>query len=197
MARRADHTREELKELAIAAGQELIRREGLAGFSARKAASAFGYTVGTLYHVFGSYDDYLLHINARTLDRWYDEMQAAVKAHAGTAAVHALAQAYIGFARANYHEWSALFAHRLAEGRDLPEWYAPRMTRFFTLTEQTLLPLVSGREAAAIGARVLWAGIHGICVLALSGKLDATGAGSAEALAHDLVGRYLQGLIKN
>lgn len=192
MARRADHTREELMDIALTAGEALLRREGPEGFSARKAAAAFGYTVGTLYHVFGSYDDYLLHINARTLDRWYIFMEGAVKPHGGDTAIHALAQAYIAFARANYHEWSALFTHRLAEDRELPEWYVPKMARFFALTEQVLLPLA--KDKAAKSARVLWAGIHGICVLALSGKLELMETDSAESLAQNLVKHYLIGL---
>ena len=68
MARRSDHTREELKELAIAAGQKVISDEGFCKFSARKVAKEMGYTVGTLYNIFGDYNDIVLHINFATLD---------------------------------------------------------------------------------------------------------------------------------
>jgi len=30
-----------------------------------------GYTVGTLYHLFGDLDNFILHINARTMEEWY------------------------------------------------------------------------------------------------------------------------------
>ncbi|HEV3447204.1 MAG TPA: helix-turn-helix domain-containing protein, partial [Gemmataceae bacterium] len=68
MARRSDHTREELKDLAIQAAIALIEADGIGQFSARQVAARIGYTVGTLYNVFGSYDELLLNVNARTVD---------------------------------------------------------------------------------------------------------------------------------
>lgn len=41
---------------------------GLSGFSTRQIAKKIGYTLGTLYNIFESYDDIILHINAATLD---------------------------------------------------------------------------------------------------------------------------------
>ncbi len=76
MARRSDHTREELTELAIDAATALIEAEGFANFSARQVAAKIGYTVGTLYNVFGSYDRLLFHVHERPLDHWYEFMQA-------------------------------------------------------------------------------------------------------------------------
>ena len=67
MARRSDHTREELTELAIDAALALIEADGFAQFSARQVAAKIGYTVGTLYNVFGSYDSLLLHVQSQAL----------------------------------------------------------------------------------------------------------------------------------
>src|ERR1700722_7364930 len=105
MARRADHTREELRELSFVAGLELIKKEGFSSFSARKLASRIGYTVGTLYNVFGSYDDMMLHINARTLDEWFAAMQAALEKSRKGDPLHVLAKAYIDYSRTHYRQW--------------------------------------------------------------------------------------------
>jgi hypothetical protein len=79
----------------------------------------------------------------------------------------------------------------------LPEWYVPKMARFFTLVENILLPdMHNNRAKAKRAARVLWAGIHGICILALSGKLDLVGADSAEILAMSLVDNYMAGMTR-
>jgi AcrR family transcriptional regulator len=194
MARRADHTREELQELAIKAGHKLLRTKGLAAFSARKVAAGIGYTVGTLYHLFGSYDNFMFYIHAYTLDDWYATMEEALRKDAGKAPLHALGKAYIAYAQAHKLLWQALFEYH-AES-DLPEWYQLRLTRFFTLTEQALFPLVNDRHEAHRAARVLWAGIHGICVLALSGKLGLVETESPQALADSLIDNYLAGLGK-
>jgi AcrR family transcriptional regulator len=195
MARRADHTREELAELAIQAGLKRIREEGFSQFSIRKVATDIGYTVGTLYNVFGSYDEFILHINARTLDEWYGIMKHAMQNNKKDP-LYALAKAYVAFSRSHYHQWSALFEHQLPQNSERPEWYLPKMTRFFTLAEMPLLELLWHNHAKTKrSARVLWAGIHGICVLSLAGKLDLVGADSPEVLAASFVETYLAGLV--
>ena len=195
MARRADHTREELIKLAVKAGSELINKEGFSRFSARRVAARIGYTVGTLYHVFGSYDDLILHINAQTLDDWYAVMEAALEKTAPKDPLHRLAQAYMEYSKANYQRWTALFEHHVDEGRNVPDWYMAKMARFFTLVEKPLLALVSNnRRKAKRAARVLWAGIHGICILSLSGKLDLVEADSAGTLAISFIDNYMAGL---
>jgi hypothetical protein len=44
MARRSDHSKDELKEMAITAGYNIIRSQSFSKFSARKVASEIGYT---------------------------------------------------------------------------------------------------------------------------------------------------------
>ncbi|MES2985279.1 MAG: hypothetical protein V4735_08845 [Pseudomonadota bacterium] len=48
MARRYDHSKEALQEMAISAGQSIIQSQGFGKFSARKVAAEIGYTVGTV-----------------------------------------------------------------------------------------------------------------------------------------------------
>ena len=197
MARRSDHTREELKELAIQAGLELIEKEGLSGFSGRKLATSIGYTVGTLYNVFGSYDSLMLHLNARTLDEWYAHMQAALDSKKKSNPLHTLAKAYIDFSRTHYLRWTALFDYHLSEGTTLPDWYAPKLTQFFTMVEQLLLPYMgNNHQQARRAARVLWAGIHGICTLSLTRKLDLVKADSPEILAINFIDNYMAGVVR-
>lgn len=194
MARRSEHSKDELQSIAIAAGIELIEKNGFFEFSARAVAAKMGYTVGTLYHLFGTLDDFILHINAATLDMWYASLERGLKRQKGSE-IYYLAKAYVQFAHKNYERWTALFEHHMQEGKGLPDWYIPKMTRFFALVENALQPYVNGDhvKAARMG-KVLWASIHGVCVLALSGKLETVGAESAESLVATLVDNTLVGL---
>ncbi len=178
MARRYDHSPEELKELAIQAGIRMIAEEGFAKFSARGVAAKIGYTVGTLYHIFGSLDHFILHINARTLDAWHQELSKSLKATKGEP-VKCLAKGYLSFAKEHYNLFTTLFEH---QSQDIPEWYAPKMSQLFELVEESLQQRVEDRAKARHLAKVLWASIHGITILALSGKLEVVGADSPEKL---------------
>ncbi|MBU6140804.1 MAG: TetR/AcrR family transcriptional regulator [Proteobacteria bacterium] len=66
--RRNDHTKDEIKEMIIRAGSDLIDKSPFSGFGTRQIVKEIGYTVITLYNVFDSYDDIVFHINATTLD---------------------------------------------------------------------------------------------------------------------------------
>ncbi len=190
MARRSDHSREELKDLAVRKGLEIIDKNGFSGFSARGIAKAMGYTVGTLYHVFGDLDQYMLHINAQILDDWHEELRRGLK-RTKKDPLRYLAQGYIDFARAHYDRWTMLFEFKMAKPTPLPDWYTEKMTRLFRLVENAILPHSDGDlRKARQDAKVLWAGIHGICVLSLSGKLDIVGAEKTEVLVNSLLDKY-------
>lgn len=193
MARRSDHTPEELKKLSIDKGIGIIDKKGLSGFSARKVAAAMGYTVGTLYHIFGSKDQFLLHIHGRIMDEWYDDLVRGLS-ETKQEPLRYLAQAYAGFARVRPHRWRALFDSG-AESVTPPAWYGEKIVRHFRLVEEALLPHVGGDAARARrAAKIIWAGVHGICVLALSGKLDLVGAERTETLAEGMIDVCLRGL---
>lgn len=195
MARRYDHSKEALQEMAIKAGQSIIQSQGLGKFSARKVAAEIGYTVGTVYNLFGSHDNLILHINARTLDAWFEDLQRTVAARKTPPSFEDLALYYIEYSAAHYNEWMALFEHSLPPDAPMPEWYIPKMRRFFELLEGMVLPYVkANRRKARRAARVLWAGIHGICMLSLSRKLDLIDSESAQILAKSFVENYLRGL---
>jgi AcrR family transcriptional regulator len=191
MARRSDHTREELTELAIEAAVALIEEHGFAEFSARKVAAKIGYTVGTIYNVFGSYDALLHHVNARTLDHWYDFLQTRLK-RGKAEPLRVLARGYVEYARTHYNRWLALFEHHRDESIPVPDWYQDRIKRFFAMLEDTIPP-AAGRKAKR-DAQVLWAGIHGISIMSLTGRFELIGAESTDALVNALIDNYLDGL---
>ena len=79
MARRSEHSKEQIRDMALEAAETIVATDGLAGLSARKIAKQIGYTVGTLYLVFRNLDDLVLHVNARTLDAMFVKMQESLQ----------------------------------------------------------------------------------------------------------------------
>ncbi|MEL7049187.1 MAG: helix-turn-helix domain-containing protein, partial [Pseudomonadota bacterium] len=77
MARRTDHTREELHALILDAAEKLIIEGGIDAFSTRAIAREIGYTSGTLYQYFSDSQDILLHINARTMHGLIEQLNTA------------------------------------------------------------------------------------------------------------------------
>ncbi len=199
MARRSDHSRDEIREMSLQAAEQLIIAQGYKALSARKVASEIGYTVGTLYLVFKNQDEFILHINSRTLDELYQSMQTVIDDHQDAhACVLALCRNYYDFAAANANRWLLIFEHALPEDNGVPDWYQQRIRGGFEMLEKLLQSLVATHKPQQIGtaARVLWGSVHGITMLAITRKLDVVGIESVYELIDSLVENYLAGLTR-
>lgn len=197
MARRSEHSREELRDLVLGAAEQLIVEKGLGGLSARAIARRIGYTPGTIYLIFANLDDVILHVNARTLDWLLVPMQAAVADdEPATTQLLRAARAYADFARAHPNLWRACFEHRLPESVAGPAYIEDRIEQLVALIMGPVAR-ASGAEGAALNsaAQALWSGVHGICILTLTDKLHMVGGQATEHLTDDLVTHYLNGLI--
>lgn len=196
MARRGDHTREEIHQMALGAAEAIIARDGYKGLSARKVASAIDYTVGTLYLVFENLDDLVLQVNGRTLDALFEWLLARRRGSGRPRdELLALADAYIDYAEAETPRWNMLFDYVAEKGNALPDWYLSKLGKVFGLAEAALKPLADHRSEREIqqAARVLWASVHGICTLKIRQRMDLAGGQSTAAMARMLIDNFLRG----
>jgi AcrR family transcriptional regulator len=196
MARRSDHSRDEIRRMALDAAEAIVSVEGYKGLSARKVAAAIDYTVGTLYLVFENLDDLVLQVNGRTLDGLFEWLVGRCgQADAPRDRLLALAGAYIAYAEAETPRWNMLFEYVAEKGDTLPDWYLEKLGKVFGLAEAALKPLDHARSEQEFqqAARVLWASVHGICTLKIRQRLDLAGGQSAEAMAYMLIDNFLRG----
>ena len=200
MARRNDHSREEIQQMAITAAIAILNAEGQAGLSTRKVAHAIGYPAGTLYLVFKNLDELIMHINAATLDELHMLLSAEVnRTKNPTQTIKKMALVYLQFARDHYARWSLLFTHRLPEGEIIPEWLENKVRNLFVLVGiplKQLLPTLSDEDCMC-AVRVLWSGVHGACDLGLNDKLSLGGEIRTEVLIDSLVENCLQGMMQH
>ena len=174
MGRRSDHSADELRELLVSCGHTLMAERGFAKFSAREAARRAGYSVGTIYNVFGSLDTYLIAINSRTFRYWGEYLEQGLETASadGSARIEALVRAYFKFAESNRNAWMAIYDHRIDRTTTIAEEDAA--------ARETLTGIVDREVAAWLGSaydaatrqlvRSLIATVHGHCSLWLSGS---------------------------
>jgi len=194
MGRRSDHSRDEIREMAITAAEKHIEIEGFQSLTARKVASSIGYTVGTLYHVFRNFDDLIIHLNARTID----EMAALIQQNTRRKRnpenrIRAMAEFYVQYATDHPDRWRLVFEHQAPRGLPTPIQMKERRDVMFEMVADNLREISPGRMRQEVDhtATALWSGIHGICILALTGKLYLGGAFSMVKLIDTLIDSVL------
>ncbi|MDA7946128.1 MAG: TetR/AcrR family transcriptional regulator [Hyphomicrobiaceae bacterium] len=197
MARRSDHTREELTRMALDAAHAITADEGLRGLRARQIARDIGYTIGTLYNLFEDFDDLILHMNGETLDALYRTCSEVELKGDPTEDLEALADRYLEFTRGHQQQWSAVFEHTLPRGRAVPDWYSEKVAKLMELEARALAPLFPGGNPDRIAhhARVLWTSLFGMALVESAERLPE--GETARSLVRSLIGTYVAGLKDN
>ncbi|MCW8930616.1 MAG: TetR/AcrR family transcriptional regulator [Gammaproteobacteria bacterium] len=196
MARRSDHTRDELKELALKSAEELLNDQSASELSTRQIAAKMGYTVGTLYQIFKNLPDLLLHVNARTLKILYDDcqkLQLSKQDHQSN--ILAYANIYLEFAHNHPGLWELIFDNKILNNDELPDWYSNQVNALFSLIElqlKSIQPTATNNEIIKT-SRVLWSSVHGICTLSINNNLFSESACSSEELIQSLIENFIKG----
>lgn len=173
MARRSDHSKEELEALVIDATAALIEEQQTTKVTARQIAERVGYTPGTLYTHFANLDDIFLHVNARGLAELRLALAAAVAAETTPErAIRAMGLAYLEFSRTRRHRFQLMFTPRLPQGVAPPAFLQKEIDALFEVLAEQLDKIAEVDERTReVGVRALWSGVHGVASLAMSDQL--------------------------
>ncbi|EGQ9280738.1 TetR/AcrR family transcriptional regulator [Vibrio vulnificus] len=193
MARRNDHTREELIALTLETVKEFLAEHSYHELSLRKLANMIGYVPSTLVNVFGSYNLLLLHAVAQTLDELsLEAMKVVQDSNDKKQALAELAYCYHDFALQHPHRWRLIFEHNM-NGAELPEWQAKRIDNMTGMLEALLQQLAPFRTPTEVlqASRVLWSGVHGITLLSVDDKFFSSEPIDGKELIDSLLTNYL------
>lgn len=173
MARRQDHSHDEIRLMAIEAVEALLQQEPLSALSLRRVAASIGYAPSTLIKVFGNFHYLLLAVAARQLALLEASFATATKTLAPADALSAMVSAYGELAEASQSLFSLIFELRMPDEAPLPEAHSALIERVLFHPEacvSALFPSLSA-ELARSQTRLLWAAIHGLVILSLQDKL--------------------------
>lgn len=190
MARRKEHTHDEIRAMATAAVLQHLAVEPLDSLSLRKVAQVVGYVPSTLVNLFGSYQGLLLAVAELTLDQLYQRLASNVQVSQAydSNPLEAMANAYQQFAFEQPRAFQLIFELKATDEQGLSEHHARLIAQLFALIESCLgelLPELSG-EQRLVASRALWGGVHGLVCLALDDKLFAPGISIEEAIRHHI-----------
>lgn len=190
--------REKLRCELILAAERSIGAKGMAGLKTRELARDIGCANGAVYNLVEDMDELILLVGSRTLERLDASLTAAESdgpASAGETLAR-IAVAYCDFAADNLELWRALFEHRMAPGKPIPEWAIEQQMELFRHIYRPLATLFPQRSAAelSVTARSLFSAVHGMVALGLEQKLIAVPVDALRAEIAIIVRAMIRGL---
>lgn len=195
MARRSDHSREELAELVIDAARAITEAEGWRGVTMRGLGSRIDYAPGSIYNAVGNLDTVLMRMNAGTLDRLAETLESAARRSADAPLLQraaALADGYMKFVMAHARLWASVL-ERVPQYA-VPAWYAAPRARLVEIVAEVIAPLYPNAKARRRAVVVLWAALQGVASLGVGGNLAFAAAElDPRDIARSIVLRYLTG----
>jgi AcrR family transcriptional regulator len=164
-----------LREALLKATLELIEQEGIGAVSLRQVARAAGVSPGAPYHHF---PDRAALLSVLSDEGFHRLASTLTDAHAAattpTAALEAILNAYIEFARTNPAYFRLMFrpelkqSHKTESGSEAAE-------KAFAVLENTVGDCLTQNKAPAertVLAITMWSLVHGYASLWLDGQLD-------------------------
>lgn len=192
MARRNDHTREELFALTLEKVNDFLETRPYHSLSLRKIATMIGYVPSTLINVFGSYNLLLLEVVGQTLDELYqkyEEIEAQNLTPRQT--LEAFSLYYYDFAIAQPHRWQLVFEHNM-HGDPLPLHAGERIYRITQILEKQILAMepTQNTQKAIMTSRVIWGAVHGITELSIGEQFYTQSDLEGKALIKNFLDNY-------
>lgn len=198
MGRRSDHSRKDIKQMAIDAGLEIIEEKGYSGLSTRKVADKIGYSVGTLYNVFENFNDLVFNINTVILKDLYFFVEQRLDSQQGVEAIKIIGAGYMDYALKFQNKWNALFEYERPPETQVPDWYLEKVNKLLSLLEQYLITMFRGDEQTAKKvSMIIWGGTHGLCSLGITHRLGGDDPVVLKSMVYYLIENCLKGITQN
>jgi AcrR family transcriptional regulator len=190
--------RAKFREALILAAERSVAAGGLAGLKTRELAREIGVANGAVYNLVEDVDELILRVGSRTLARLDVALTAAESKGPASPreTLVRIAVAYCDFAAENLELWRALFEHRMAPGKSVPEWAISEQMDLFRHIYRPLAELFPEWTSTELGvtARSLFSATHGMVLLGLEQKLIAVPVVELRKEIAIIVGAMIDGL---
>jgi AcrR family transcriptional regulator len=183
-----------LKAVLGRAALQLIGEIGLGAFTLREAARRAGVSHNAPYRHFKKKEDVFAALATEGFHQLNERVKTALASEsAPVARLKLAARTYLHFAFENPARFHVMF-HATFDRRIYPDYIAAYSDSLALLTHLIEACGTLSTEAAETGGEIVWANVHGIAELGLSGRLSHATAPKLEPLVDTAIDALLRGL---
>lgn len=191
------NTKDNIRNILIAKGRELVRQKGASFLTARKLSEATGYSVGTIYNQFGNMDKYIAEQNMLTLDDLYAVLAKIMPDTNPYKNLNRYVDAFAAFVLNNPHLWFLLFNFHIQSGYEsFPQEYLRKLLKITNLWRREFNAVFEKLSAAErkVSLQVLWLSMFSLSSFLTLNGLDKMSKLNKKNVCKLLLNTYLAGL---
>ncbi len=190
-------SKENIQEILVNKGRELIKQKGTEYLTARKLSEASGYSVGTIYNQFGNMDNFILIQNYLTLESLYNRLLHMQASGTAYQRLNLYAREFIDFVLENKNLWFMVHNfHLLNNNRRFSKIYLRRVVQITQLVEgafKSLFPEIETPERI-LSLQVLWLTLFSLSSFLTTDALNSFTKINKKTLCELLLNTYLAGM---
>lgn len=191
------NTKDNIRNILIAKGRELVARKGAAYLTARKLSENTGYSVGTIYNQFGCMDNYILEQNMLTLGELSAALGKILPEANPYKNLNRYVDAFVSFVLNKPNIWFLLFDfHIRSDCERFPREYLRKLLNITNLWRKEFNVVFEKLNAAEkkISLQVLWLSMFSLSSFLTLNGLDKMSKLNKKNVCKLLLNTYLAGL---
>lgn len=190
-------TKDNVYNILITKGRELVRDNGAEFLTARKLSTATGYSVGTIYNQFGNMDNYIQEQNIITLNELHSNICKIMPDSNDYKNLNRYVDAFVEFVLDNKNLWFLLYDfHLKAKKNCFSKNYLKSLISIIQVWEVYFNKVFSklNRDERKIGLQVLWLSIFSVSSFLTNQSLNSFSKVNKHNICKLLLNTYLAGL---
>lgn len=190
-------TKDNIREILISKGRELVINNGAEFLTARKLADASGYSVGTIYNQFANMDNFVMAENLQTLDELHAYLVRLTPDSSSYKTLNRYLDGFVSFVMSNRNLWFMLYHFHLQSSIEkLPRVYLRRLMQIMEIWSPAFdeaFKSITVKERR-LSMQVLWLSLFSMSSFLTTRVLDNFGMVNKKTVCKLLLNTYLAGL---
>lgn len=189
--------RSKMKEALLKTGREMVAKDGVDELSARKLATKANSSVGMIYNIFGTMDNYVVEQNVITLEELFEKMNSIVLGGNPFNNLNRYMDVLASYIESNQNLWYLLYSNHLTTGARQSSVAEARVIKkidvLIGFQAAKLIGGLSGKEKR-LAIKVLEMSLFALSGYLLGNKLNPKSGLNRGNLCKLLMNTYMAGL---
>ena len=189
--------RGKMKEALLVCGRDIVAEQGIEALSARKLALKANSSVGMIYNLFGTMDNFVSQLNVMTLQNLYEQMAKIVLGRNPFNNLNRYMDVLSSFITSNLNLWHLLFTSQMAtKARKSSVTEARVIKKIDVLIGMQTAKLIGGMNGKEkrLSIKVLEMSLFALSGYLLGNKLNPKSGVNRGNLCKLLMNTYIAGL---